>query len=130
METMYRIETLNCLQKATDVPRDSRVVFVLPWLGREQAQSLGRQATTLASACGCGMAAAFVLGVLPLCLAVDLIVWPALHDRAGLVVTADLLAVALGAVAGKALGLARARWKLGRMLKTLARDAVSGRRVP
>jgi hypothetical protein len=119
MPNDWRAVDRPTLQRVIKLPRYSRVIIALPGLSGDTSEALQRDVNRLLSECGCGMATGFLLAVVPICIAFDVFEWTALSARPIQTSFGNLLVFVMAICLGKAIGRARAKWKLRRLLQQI-----------
>jgi hypothetical protein len=113
----YRVTDQASLCRVPRLPRNASVVFDLPKFSGEVTSKLEKKVNHLIRECGCRMAAIFLFPTMMLCIALDILNYTALLQRPFRWAGINWFACTLAVFAGKALGIAVARWKLHRLIR-------------
>ena len=119
MGDAHAVTDIDSLRRVLSLPRDSRVVVMLPCFANEESSKLQNQLNRLVSECGCSMsAAALTLSILA-CGSFDWAHWVNLQTHIFKMLGLNLLGCIAVAALGRSAALLRAKWKLARTIKTI-----------
>jgi hypothetical protein len=117
MAYSHAVTDLATLREVSTLRRGTRVELNLPSLADNETRTVQDRLNRLVSACGCETSAALLIVTVLACGIFDATYWSVVEAHPFKALSINLVACAIGAGAGKAWGLLRARRNLARLIR-------------